>query len=253
MTDTKQTGGRAGQGDGSTPSVLDVIARSRSKEFLEHKRCVEESPYHPTEELLREYVLDQLDESEAEIITDHLSLCDPCAREALRLTWKLENQTESLWTKISDFVSSLSVPVSIYAPALESVRGVEPEPQERCYTRGTDLVISIEAPADGYMTVFHGCEETQKVELVFPLESDDDPRVLAGKEISPIAGTVEGPAGKQWLRVFWTREMIMDPTAYRLEDVLERERASEAFLDAMEYLDKADFAIGTWEYTVVME
>ena len=92
-------------------SFLEKIARSRSKEHVESKKQLENAPYHPSEELLRQYVLAELDKSDTEIVMEHLSLCGLCSRKALKITWEL-NETESLISRIKDFVSSLSFPVS---------------------------------------------------------------------------------------------------------------------------------------------
>jgi hypothetical protein len=250
MTDIKQPIGRTERDGASTPSLWQLIARSRSKEVLERKRQVEEGPYHPTEELLREYVLDQLDESDAEIIMDHLSLCGPCAREALRLRWKLRDQTGSLWDKVSNFISSLSFPVSIHAPALEAVRGAS-EDKERRYTPGTELTISVEAPADGYVTVFHGCEETGESKLVFPWQAKDNPRVSEGQRVQLIRGDVEGPPGKHFLKVFWTRERPPDPRKFDLHNDEQREQAEREFFDVLCNLNEEDWRTATRYYEVI--
>jgi hypothetical protein len=254
MTDTKQTTGRMDQGDDSDFSLLDLIARSRSKEFLERKKEVEEGPYHPTEELLREYVLDELDESDAEIIMDHLSLCGPCAREALRLTWALQDQTESWWARPLELVTrSLSFSMSIHALCPEFVRGVEPEPQQDRYTLGSDLFISMEAPADGYVTVFHGCEETLRRELVFPLYFNDDPKVGEGWGLLPFSRKVEGPRGKHWLNVFWTRVRAFDPEGLDPNDEIALDEAVEGFFDLVESLPSEDWRSTIKEYEVEAE
>ena len=143
--------------------------------------------------------------------------------------------------------------MSIYEPAFEAVRGADQAPEERRYRPGTELVISMEAPADGYVTVFHGCEETGKVELVFPREADDNPHVLAGQEMPPIAGTVEGPPGEHWLKIIWTSEVVIDLAQHDLMNEYGRGLAVQEFCDRLDELRDEDFRITLFEYEVLSE
>ncbi len=189
-------------------------------------------------------------------------LCGRCLREVIRIRRLEEALTEDAlaradrvpWLdRVKRLISELSFPVSIYAPAMETVRGLEPEPQESRYTPGTDLEISAEAPADGYVTVFHGCEETGKVELVFPRYSDDDPWVLAGQEMPPISGQVEGPPGKHWFKVFWTLERLFDPEGLDLANQMDSDRAAQTFVEALAELREEDWRVVSVTYTVMAE
>lgn len=235
---------------GSLEALLEGIVRSESEEFRRHQREVEQGTDHPSHELLREYALGRVSQEEDARLTEHISLCGVCAHEVFKLQYTEKGKKDIViswlaWLK--NFVPELSFPASIHP--LEAVRGAT-EDQERCYSPGTELVISMEAPADGYVTAFHGCEETDKVELAFPRETDDDPRVSAGLMIPPIAGPVEGPEGKHWIKIFWTRVLVMDPAAYRLMDAEERERASADFFYELAKLDPNNWRLAVIEYQV---
>lgn len=247
---------------GSVPALLETMARSETKEFQEMRQRVEQGPLHPTGEELYKYVLGWLDKEESLLVMDHLLLCSTCLREVLKIRSIEEDLTEDdlaeadkvpLLDRLKGLVSKLAFPVSIHTPALEAVRGAVPEPQEHRYRPGTELEISAEAPADGYITVFHGCEETGEVELVFPVEPDDNPRVSAGQEIPSITGKVEGPPGKHWFKAFWTKDLLLNPeqSDLRMESV--REEAVEEFLDVLQDVPPGDWQMTTKTYEVVTE
>lgn len=236
----------------NSPSFLEQIARSRSKEHVERKKQLQESPYHPSEELLRQYVLAELDKSDTEIVMEHVSLCGICARKALKITWELK-ETESLMDKIKGFVSSLSFPVFVQFPALEPVRGTVTEAEARSYSPGEEIILTFEAPGDGHVTIFYGCEETGEIRLVFPLEPEDDSQVRANQQLTPIRGAVEGPAGKHFFTVFWTRMNLLNHEKLNLQDEHVCNAAIEHFFEALEELDEDEWASTTTEYEVLAE
>lgn len=116
--------------------------------------------------------------------------------------------------------------------------GAEPDLEPSSYAPGTEIVLTLEAPADGYVAIFHGCEETGEVKPVFPLYATDNPRVLAGQEIPPIAGTVEGPQGMHWFKVFWTKDMFLPSQEFSLENDKGLENAARRFVDALENIPR---------------
>ncbi len=241
-------------GRNSAPSFLEQIARSRSKEHVERKKQLEDGPYHPSDDLLRQYVLAELDKSDTEIVMEHVSLCGICARKALEIKWE-NKETEPLIIKIKRFLSSLSFPIFVRPVSALGFaqRGGVQHAEPTSYVPGTEVILMLEAPADGYLTIFHECEETGKVELLFPLETKYASPVSGGQEIWPITSAVQGPPGKHWFTVFWTRVPVIDPAAYQLEDAEERERASADFFEALEDLKEEDVLVGTQEYMITTE
>lgn len=238
-------------GRNSAPSFLEHIARSRSRAHVESTKQLENGPYHPSEELLRQYVLAELDKSDTEIVMEHLSLCGLCSRKALKISWEL-NETEPLIERVRAFVSSLSFPVSFFPEAGFVRSGISME-EKRSYVSGTDMILSLEAPDDGYVVIFYGCEETGEVKLVFPREPADTPHRAAGEQLAPITGTVTGPPGKHFIKVFWTRISLLDPRDLNLRDEKVRATAVANFFEALEDLDENDWRSATTEYEVIAE
>ena len=149
-------------------------------------------------------------------------------------------------------VSDFSLQVFV-RPALDTRGGEATSPDNPSYRPGTDLFLSLEAPEDGYVAIFHVCEVTGEVKLVFPLEPTDNPKVTTGEQLAPIPGTVEGPAGKHFLKVFWTRVSLLDPRNVNLQDEQVRDAVVEDFFDALEDLSEGDWRSTTTEYEVVAE
>ena len=89
-------------------------------------------------------------------------------------------------------------------PAVDSVRYSTGEVEIPACSVGEPLVIWLEAPADGYMTVLHWHEGTGKVSIVFPQSEEDQPRVYKGQKIS-FTGEAAIPAGRQGFKGIWTR------------------------------------------------
>jgi hypothetical protein len=245
---------------GSVPALLEAMAREETKEFRDLRDQVEQGPHHPTGDDLYNYALGWLDKKESLLIMDHLVLCGTCLREVIRIRKIEEALTEDalkradrlpLLDRVKSFISQLSFPVSVYAPALEPVRGVETEPQERCYAPGTKLSISVYAPADGYVVIFHCCEETGEVKPVFPLLPEDNPKVSAVQHWVPVEGCVEGPQGRHFFKIFWTRMPLLDLTDLDLQDLEQSETAKSRFFEGLEGLDAADWQETTYEYSVV--
>jgi hypothetical protein len=232
----------------SAPSFLEQVARSRSKAHVERKKRLEESPYHPSDELLRQYVLAELDKADTEIVMEHVSLCGTCARRALKITWELK-VTEPLIDRIKRFLSEPSFLFLVQRPVF--ARGAEPDLELSSYSPGTEIILTLEAPADGYVAIFHGCEATGEVRLVFPLLPEDDPKVRAGQQVGPIRGHVDGPQGKHFLKAFWTANLLLDHTGLDLQDEEEMETAKFSFFEKLEGLDTTDWQATTHEYSVV--
>jgi hypothetical protein len=244
---------------GSVPALLEAMASEETKEFQDLKDQVERGPHHPTGDELYEYVLGWLDRKESLLIMDHLVLCGRCLREVIKIRRLEEELTEDalaradkvpLLDRLKGLLSKLSFPVSIYEPAFGAVRGADQAPEEREYKSGTDLVLSVEAPADGYVTIFHGCEETGEVELVFPWKRKNNPKVSGGQRVEPIRGETEGPPGRHFFTLIWTRERPPDPRKFDLHNEEERKEAEKEFLDDLCKLNEEDWGTATLYYEV---
>lgn len=247
---------------GSIPALLEAMARGESEDFGQLRKEVEEGPYHPSGDDLYNYVLGWLEQEHSLRVLDHVVLCGRCLEEVMKIQQieealtkdALERADKLSWTeRVRNFISSLSFPVSIYVPALEPVRRSAHDDEKRSYTTGEEYLLILEAPADGYIAIFHGCEETGQVKLVFPLYSTHNVRVSADQDIAPIQGKVEGPAGKHFFKIFWTRVSLLDPGNVNLQDEQVRDAAVEDFFDALEYLSEGDWRLTTMEYEVVAE
>jgi hypothetical protein len=234
-------------------TLLERAAESERKEGLQLSQSVEEGSIHPSIELLREYAAGLMDEEDTVIMANHMALCGSCSERLLRIQY-IENAPKSIvqsWIEKAKSLFPVFVrPVSALGFA---ERGDVQDAEPSSYVSGTEVILMLEAHADGYLTIFHECEETGRVELLFPLETKYVSPVSGGQEIWPITRTVQGPPGKHWFTVFWTRVPVIDPAAYQLEDAEERERASADFFEALEGLREEDVAAGTQEYMVIME
>lgn len=245
---------------GSVPALLEAMARSETKEFRQLKEQIEQGPDHPTGDELYNYVLGWLDRKESLLVMDHLVLCGRCLREVIKIRRLEEALTNDAlaradrvpwFERIRNLVSRFSSPVLLHALAPEPVRGVEIESQKDGYTVGARLDISVDVPGDGYMVVFHCCEETGEAKLVFPELSEEEQKVSAGKHLDLGEGHVDGPRGKHFLKAFWTRSKVLDLTDVDPDNEDELKTAIEKFLDALDALPEEDWSQGIFEYQVL--
>lgn len=242
---------------GSVPALLEAMAREETKEFRDLRDQIEQGPHHPTGDELYEYVLGWLEKKDSLLIMDHLVLCGRCLREVIKIRRLEEELTEDAlaradrvpWLeRVKSFISRFSFPVSI---ALEPVRGAEPVPQKSCYAPGTKIFISVDAPADGYVVIFHCCEETGEVKPVFPLFPEDNPKVSVGQHWVPVEGRVEGPHGEHFFKVFWTAKALLAWADINLQDKKQLEAAKSKFFEQLEGLGPEEWQEATYEYSVV--
>lgn len=247
---------------GSVPALLEAMARVETKEFQDVKNQVEHGPHHPTGDELYEYVLGWLDKKDSLLIMDHLVLCSHCLREVIKIRRLEEELTEDAlaradrvpWLeRVKSFISKLSFPVSMHAPTPEPVRGVETESRKDGYAPGAKLDFVVDIPGDGYVVIFHCCEETGEAKLVFPDLPEDDTKVSSGQRLGPVEGYADGPQGKHFLKVFWTRSRLLDLTDIDPDNEEEFKSVIDKFLDALGKLPEQDWREGTFEYQVLDE
>lgn len=238
---------------GSLENLFEEIVQSETEELRQLQQTTEAGPEHPDQYLLRDYALGRVSRQQDNEITKHLMVCSKCSETVFDIQYvePIRAESEESWlARIKEFVSNLSFPIFVQFPALEAVRGPEAEKEIRSYVPGEDLAITLKAPANGYVTIFHVCEETGEVNLIFPSEPYDDPKVLAGEGIAPVEGNVDGPAGKHVFKVFWTKDLLIDFTKLDLSNDEQVEVAKLQFFKRLESLEEADWRVATFEYTV---
>ncbi len=245
---------------GSLPAFLEAMARSESNGFRQLRREVQEGPWHPSGEDLYNYVLGWLESDQLMKILDHIVLCEPCLEDVMRIRGIEEDLTREaleranrtpLVERIKRFVTDLSFPVFVQLPALDPVRREAGEPPQRSFSVDTALTLGVQAPGDGFITVIYACEATGVVKLVFPVLETDNPRVVEGREAPPIDGVVEGPSGKHFFKIFWTREPLLQRVEADLADEQGTAETLDRFLDAVQDLPHETWRETVYEYEVV--
>jgi len=171
-----------------------------------------------------------------------IPLSDLIKNKILSITKRL-----NLIEQITSLKSILTFPLEIVP--LGATRG--PEEQKNLYSVGQTVVLSIEAPRDGHIAVFHYDSEGN-LRLVFPRKKDDV-TFAKSKEEKRIGMKVTEPAGKQWLKaVFFGREVIKPPKI-GLEEDTSGLTTIEAFLDAIPNLKKDEWMESEYEFNVTEE
>lgn len=241
---------------GSLENLFEEIASSESEELQQRQREIEAGPDHPDQDLLRKYALGKVSKEQDHELTEHLMLCGKCAKTVFDIQYLEPIRSELSWERIfhefKNLFSKISLSMPTEFPVLQDAvaRGHESERKLGFHFPGDPLLFSPEAPADGYMAVFYGCEETGEIKVIFP-EAHEDPRVSAGQQIGPIADEVEGPGGKHFLKAFWTRLPLFNPEGMDLQDRSLLHEALAQFLDAIEESDSEDWRAALKEFDVV--
>jgi hypothetical protein len=135
-----------------------------------------------------------------------------------------------LLDRIKGFISELSSGLQVQILAREPVRSERGSQEQPSYTLDTPLILLVQAPADGYLTIFHVCEKKGVVKLVFPLLETDDPFVQAGKDLGPIHGKVDGPSGNHFFKAFWTRANLLELVQRDRQREGDEEEVADLFL-----------------------
>jgi hypothetical protein len=215
----------------------------------EHKiiqERVENGP-HPTIELLYDYVLNWTDDTEDEKIMDHIGFCSICSNEVLNII-KIEQELDEgmlewankqpLIQRIKYLVSSLSLPVYGFSADSLVTRTKSSEEEKSQYAIGESMVFCVPVTSDGYLVILHYDDE--KVSMVFPAGQADDNFINGGSE-KKISGRITGPTGKQFFKVFWTSQRLIEPKKIDFQDNDGVARSIDKFLDALD-----DSSEGEW-------
>jgi hypothetical protein len=244
---------------GSFESLLQQLARGESEENNKRRQMIEEGPYHPSDDMMYDYVLRRLSEKDEDKVLDHILTCRVCLEEVFRMRRIEDDLKEHVleWAdrqpaleRLKSLVSKTSFEMFLQLPALELARhGAKGDECLKCQA-GDPVVISLEAPADGYITVFHWHEETGEVTLLFPQSEDDQSRVSKGQEVS-VSGEATIPVGKQGFKAIWTK----GPLKVHEQHVLHAESGSipfiEEWFDELIDLSEGEFAEAELRYEVI--
>ena len=228
-------------------SFLQLVKREvESGRHQELKERVEKGP-HPTRQMLYDYVLNRTEERDDEEIMNHIAFCSICSKEILSIM-KIEEDLEQdmlhwankkpLIQRLKDLVTNLSLPVYAFAPDSLATRG-EATGTERQYAPGDSMVFCVSIISDGYLVILH-YDEKDKISLVFPAASQDDTFVQGGIE-KRLPGTITGPPGRQFLKVIWTSQKLLDPGEIDFHDDEDVEDSISAFLDSLNELGTGEW------------
>jgi len=223
---------------------------AESGEYQKLKERVEKG-LHPTREMLYDYVLNWTKEIDDENIMDHIGFCSICSKEVLSIM-KIEQELEEdmlewankqpLIQRLKNLVSSLSLPVYGFAPDISATRAETAEEEKAQYAIGESMVFCVPVISDGYLVILH-YDENGKIGMVFPTGSQDDTFVSGGGE-KKISGKITGPSGKQYFKVIWTSQRLLDPKKINFHDDEDVEHSISKFLDALD-----EFGDGEWVET----
>jgi hypothetical protein len=168
-------------------------------------------------------------------------MMDDLEKNQIALISKKLNATE----RIKSLKSALSFPFEVVP--LGATRG---EVQRgKVYSIGEALIVSIEAPRDGHIAVFHYDSEGN-LRLVFPRKKDDV-TFAKSKEEKRIGMKVTEPAGKQWLKAVFFGRQVIEPEKICLEEDTTGLAAIEGFLDAIPNLEKDEWMEAEYEFEVL--
>lgn len=232
----------------SDESFLEFLKRgAESDDYQKLKKRVEKGP-HPTREMLYDYVLNWTDQTDEEKIMDHIAFCPVCSKEVLSIM-KIENELDedmldwvnqqTLIEKLKQLVSSFSIPVYSFAADGLATRGEAAETDEIQYVIDESIVFCAPIASDGHLVILH-YDESEKLSLVFPSDSEDNTFVRGGSE-KKISGTVTGPVGKQNFKVIWTSQRLMEPEKINFDSEEDIECAISEFLDALAGLEEGQW------------
>ncbi len=121
------------------------------------------------------------------------------------------------------------------------------------YAPGTEIILTLEAPADGYVAIFHGCEETGEVKLVFPLYATDNPRVLRRPGNPSHRRNCRGASGEALVQGILDKRPAARLKQVDVQNEEQYDRALDDFLDSLEHLKEDDWRVVTHENQVLSE
>lgn len=105
------------------------------------------------------------------------------------------------------------------------------------YTIGERIVIVIEPPKDGYLTILH-YDEDFNLNMIFPSKTSDDTFVEKRKD-KRLGIEAQEPIGKHYLMAIWTTSQIIDPKKINFANQAEVASTIGTYLNSLAEL-KAD-------------
>lgn len=133
-------------------------------------------------------------------------------------------------------------------PTREEVR--QRQPEQRQFSHGNQIKLSITAPEDGHLVIVHYCEQTGDLEIVFPVPEDQFPRVTS-KQAIQIERKLVSPPGSYGFKVIFSRENLLPS---RREKVPTEEGTLKDLMFVFERIEKLDegaWREATFEYEIV--
>ena len=261
---------------------------SQSESFREWKKQIEEGP-HPTTEILFDYSVGMLPDSEQEVWLEHIAHCIRCTKEVYSIRGaqrRLSKATEKSETREPNWAQSLkniasSVKIGIQSFVDRWIEVIEPEP-----TGPTEPPFAMEESC-GFMAMVQGytqererdiqaiktkqfvAREVINIEIdipkdgyvtAFTLSESGDMRLVfpsgekvdtsvSAQQIKRIRFRASEPLGPWALKAIWT---IDDPLGSRDLPFNEfwNDRALQCLAKHIKGLDKDGWAAGTLEFEV---
>ena len=252
----------------------------QSESARKRKKQIDEGP-HPTPEILFDYAVGMLPDSEQEKWLHHIAYCIRCSTEVysilaaeLRLGKVMDKSEtrEPNWAQsLKNIASSLKIQIQSFVDRMIEV--IEPEPalqymglatpggkftdlrrepglqeiETEQFVVGEVINFEIIVPADGHVTAFT-FPESGPMRLVFPYGSKVDTLVSARK-LKRMHFKASEPPGPWTLKVIWT---IDDPLGSHdlAFDELWNDRALNTLAEHIKKLDEDKWAAGTFEFEV---
>ena len=153
-----------------------------------------------------------------------------------------------LTQKIKNLISSVSLSVYSFQVDALATRS-EGKKDVKKYSIGDSIVFCIPVVSDGYLVVLQ-YDANEEISLISPFNSEDDGFIHGGNE-KRISGKVTGPVGKQYFKVFWSANNVLEPELINFEDKDSVDEALTNYLDALKELKDSDWIETVYEYDVV--
>lgn len=252
----------------ATPESLEAFLNevSRSPEFTEMRAEAEAGPHVTLLELWK-YAADSLDDDTTEKVMDHIALCSQCSDIGL---W---------FTRMQQRASELSVPLDDAAAYVTSYFGIPDAPdlvrhlarevlarpafalgllgpaeaaesapvtlrleEDRSYAPGETMTGELECKREGYLWVLCHCPETNRTELLFPRDPEDQVAVLAGRRIL-FRTRVPDPPGTYSLKAVRTARRLLDASDLDFSRDVEVKQAVAELLFFMKASAREDWSM----------
>ncbi len=241
----------------SNDSLLEFIKEQSMSGGLEKKAIDTVRGSHPTKEMLYDYVLNWADKKIESLIMEHIVICPQCGQEILDIM-EIERELDedmlkwadqiSLTQKIKNLISELSLPVYSIPVGAVVTRSTTKDDTKQ-YSIGESFVFCMPVNSDGYLVILH-YDEKDNLSLIFPSNSNDDAFVRKGSE-KKISGKVTGPTGKQYFKVFWTANKVLNTDNIDFKNEISIEKMINDYIDSLTDLKDSEWCETIYQYEVI--